>query len=228
MREYNLLNEYPNSLNHRLVGDNLRTIEHRIISTYRDQNFFDGDRNYGYGGYKYDGRWKKIADKICSDYNLNNESTILQLGCEKGFLLFDLKNKFQDMEVFGLETSNYAISNSLPEIKNNISKCENYTKFEFEDNKFNFIIALGVVYTHNLTDIIKCIKEIERVGMGKSFINLASYEDKNDFWLFKQWSLLGTTILKKEEWEEVLKHCNYSGDYYFTNAKSLNLKSIDS
>ena len=59
MREYNLLNEYPNSLNHRLVGDNLRTIEHRIISTYRDQNFFDGDRNYGYGGYKYDGRWKK-------------------------------------------------------------------------------------------------------------------------------------------------------------------------
>ena len=63
--------------------------------------------------------------------------------------------------------------------------------------------------------------------MGKSFINLASYEDKSDFWLFKQWSLLGTTILKKEEWKEVLKHCNYSGDYYFTNAKSLNLKSID-
>ena len=93
MREYNLLNQYPNPTNERLVGDGLRKIEHRIISTYRDKNFFDGDRNFGYGGFIYDGRWKKIADQICNVYNLNNDSLFLQIGCEKGFLLFDLKKK---------------------------------------------------------------------------------------------------------------------------------------
>ena len=85
-------------------------------------------------------------------------------------------------------------------------------------------MALGVVYTHNLTDVIQCLKEIQRVSKGKSFITLASYEDQNDFWLFKQWSLLGTTILHKDEWKEILKHANYSGDYFFTSAKSLSLK----
>ena len=73
------------------------------------------------------------------------------------------------------------------------------------------------------SEAIKCLKEIQRVGKGKSFITLASYEDQNDFWLFKQWSLLGTTILHKDEWKELLKHTNYSGDYFFTNAKYLNL-----
>ena len=89
--------------------------------------------------------------------------------------------------------------------------------------EFDFIIALGVVYTHNIQDAIRCLKEIQRVGKGKSFITLASYENKKDFWLFKQWSLLGTTILHKEEWLDLLKHAKYSGDYFFTNAKYLNL-----
>ena len=69
-------------------------------------------------------------------------------------------------------------------------------KLNYKDNEFDFVMALGVVYTHSLGDAIKCLKEIQRVGKGKSFITLASYEDQNDFWLFKQWSLLGTTILR--------------------------------
>ena len=223
MREFNLLEDYPNPIKKRLVGSDLRTLNHRIIASYRDQNFFDGDRNFGYGGFKYDGRWKKVADKLCEEYKLDNSSSLLQLGCEKGFLLKDLKSKYTNMRVKALETSNYAISNSMIEVKNDISLCQNYLKLNYKDNEFDFIMALGVVYTHNLGDAITCLKEIERVGKGKSFITLASYEDQNDFWLFKQWSLLGTTILQKEEWKEVLQHSNYSGDYFFTNAKSLNL-----
>lgn len=29
-----------------------------------DQDFWDGDRKYGYGGYKYDGRWESVAQMI--------------------------------------------------------------------------------------------------------------------------------------------------------------------
>ena len=61
MREFNLLGEYPIPDKPRYVGSNLRTINHRIVATYRDKNFFDGDKNFGYGGFKYDGRWKKSS-----------------------------------------------------------------------------------------------------------------------------------------------------------------------
>ena len=224
MREFNLLGEYPSPEKPRYVGSNLRTINHRIVATYRDKNFFDGDRNFGYGGFKYDGRWKKVADKLCDKYKLHDNSSFLQLGCEKGFLLKDLRSKYANMRITGLETSHYAISNSINEIKNDVKFCDNYLKLNYKDNEFDFVMALGVVYTHSLGDAIKCLKEIQRVGKGESFITLASYEDKNDYWLFKQWSLLGTTILLKSEWRELLGHVNYSGDYFFTNAATLNLK----
>ena len=225
MREFNLLGEYPRPEKPRYVGSDLRTINHRIVATYRDKDFFDGNRNYGYGGFKYDGRWKSVAEKICNEYKLNNSSSFLQIGCEKGFLLKDLKDKYKKMRIEGIETSNYAITNSILDAKKNIKYCNNYTDLEYGDSEFDFIFALGVVYTHNLTDVIKCLREIQRVGKGKSFITLASYENKNDYWLFKQWSLLGTTVLHKDEWKKVLSHVNYSGDYSFTNAELLGLRA---
>ena len=225
MREFNLLGDYPKLEKPRYVGSNLRTIEHRIIASYREKDFYDGHRNYGYGGFKYDGRWQKIADKICKEYKLNNSSSFLQISCEKGFLLKDLKDKYKKMRIEGIETSNYAITNSIPDAKENIKYCNNYTDLEYGDSEFDFIFALGVVYTHNLTNAIKCLKEIQRVGKGKSFITLASYENRDDYWLFKQWSLLGTTILRKDEWRKVLSHVNYSGDYSFTNAELLGLRA---
>ena len=225
MREFNLLGEYPRPEKPRYVGSDLRTINHRIVATYRDKDFFDGNRNYGYGGFKYDGRWKSVAEKICNEYKLNNSLSFLQIGCEKGFLLKDLKDKYKKMRIEGIETSNYAITSSIPDAKENIKHCNNYTDLEYGDSEFDFIFALGVVYTHNLTNAIKCLREIQRVGKGKSFITLASYENRDDYWLFKQWSLLGTTILRKDEWRKVLSHVNYSGDYSFTNAELLGLRA---
>ena len=82
---------------------------------------------------------------------------------------------------------------------------------------------MGVVYTYSLSDAIKCLKEIQRIGKGKSFITLASYTNEEDYWLFKDWTVIGTTLLKKEEWIEVLNHVDYTGDYYFANSQTLNL-----
>ena len=210
MREFNLLGDYPKPKEPRYVGSNLRTIEHKIVASYRDKDFFDGHRNYGYGGFKYDGRWKKVADNICKEYEINNDSSFLQIGCEKGFLLKDIKSKFPNMKIEGLETSKYALSNSIEEAKNNIKYTENYLKLDYKNNQFDFLLALGIVYCQSISDSIKILKEIQRVGKGKSFITLASFEDINDYWLFKQWSLLGVTILRKEEWIEILKHTKYN------------------
>ena len=222
MYKYNLFKDYSNKKTTRKTK-NFRTIENKIISTYRDKEFFDGDRINGYGGYIYDGRWKKYAKKIIDKYHLNNNSKILQINCEKGFILNDILEINPKINVYGTENSHYAIDNSLKKIKKNIQFCDPFN-LPYRKNYFDFVLAVGVVYTLNLTDIIKCLNEIQRVSKDSSFINLASYDNEKDYKLFKDWSLLGATYLKESEWLKVLKHVNYKGHYYFTNAGSLGLK----
>lgn len=222
MREFDPINVYPPPSVPRVVSPNLRTIHNRIIASFRDKEFFDGDRNNGYGGYKYDGRWVPIAKNMCEVYGLKDHSTILQIQSEKGFLLSDFKNLNSSFTVYGLENSAYAIDSTLENVKPNI-KLGRYTELPFPDQSMDLIIAIGVVYAQTMEDALTVLKEIKRVCRGKSFINLASYESEEDYWLFKDWTLLGTLLLKKEEWLEVLKAANYQGDYAFTNSKKLNL-----
>ena len=80
-----------------------------------------------------------------------------------------------------------------------------------------------MVYTLTLGDAIKCLKIIQKLSHGKSFITLATYNNNKDYWLFKDWTVLGTTLLKKKDWKKVLKYAGYTGDYFFTDAKKLNL-----
>jgi len=223
MREFNLLEGYPRPKNPRYVNSKLRTINSRILASYRDKDYYDGTRENGHGGYKNDGRWVKVAKKICDEYNLNNKSSFLHIGCEKGFLMNDMKNLYPNMNICGIEISKYAIDNSMNSVINNITKSNYLDLKQFKSNSFDFIYAPGVVYEHNITDAIKCLKEIIRISKQKSFITLGSYNNKDDYWLLKNWTLLGTTILLKSEWEKILKHVNYKGDYYFTNADNLNL-----
>ena len=109
MREFDLLQDYPKLKSPRLVGDNLRTIDHRIIAAKRDRNFFDGDRNFGYGGFKYDGRWKDIAKRIVGEYKLNDKSRLLQIGSEKGFLLNDIKDLLPKMSFCPANKSKWGV-----------------------------------------------------------------------------------------------------------------------
>lgn len=223
MKKFNLLDQYPPPKDPRYVSKNIRTISNRIIASYKNFEFYDGDRNNGFGGFKYDGRWLPIAKKIINHYKLKENSKILHIGCDKGFLLNDFLIINKNLNVYGAESSQYAIDNSLNSVKSKIKYKDEYI-FDLEDGYFDFIIAIGVVYAENLKRAIKIIKEIQRLSNGKSFITLASYRNKEEYDLFKDWTLLGTLILKENEWEEVMTHCGYTGDYYFTNAKSLNLK----
>ena len=221
MREFDLLNNYP-VIKKRYVSKNSRTIKNRIVASYRGKKFYDGKREDGYGGFKYDSRWKVVAKKICDVYRLKDNAKILQIGCDKGFLLQDIKEIFPKAKVRGIEVSDYAIKHTNKKISKFIKKGSFY-ELPFKKNEFDFVIAIGPVYSLNLTNAIKCLKEIKRVGKDKSFITLGSYENETDFKLFRYWTLLGATILKKKEWIEVLKHTKYNGDYKFNTAKSLNL-----
>lgn len=222
MREFNALKEYPGPKNPRYVGDSIRTIENRIRASYRGKEYYDGNRNDGYGGFKYDGRWKKIAESMIKDYGLNENSSVLQIGCEKGFLLHDFHEICPGMKIRGVEVSDYAIEYSMSSIKQYIKK-SNFDNIPFNNKEFDLVIAIGVVYTLTLSDAISCLKEIERVSKGKSFITLGAYKDERGERLFKSWSVLGSTILHVDEWIKVMQHAGYTGDYYFKTADNLQL-----
>jgi len=222
MREFNPLKGYPEPGAPRYVGPHIRTIENRIIASYHGEAYYDGDRRNGYGGFRYDGRWLPIAKNMYEEYGLNDDSAILQVGCEKGFLLHDFHELCPKMRVRGTEISDYAVENSMPSVKPYITK-EPFTALPFEDGEFDLVVAIGVVYTLNLADAIKCLKEIERVSSRKSFITLGAYRTPEEYQLLKWWSLLGTTLLHEDEWVKVLHHAGYTGDYKFTTARSLNL-----
>ena len=222
MPEVNILNDYPQPTAPRFVGRDMRTISHRIAAIKRDRNFFDGDRNLGYGGFKYDGRWVPIAERIIKHYKLESSSRLLHLNCEKGFLINDLKNIRPSLQVAGTETSDYAIAHAMKEIKDTITKISSI-KLPFPNNSFNLVIGLSYVYIHSLKGAIQALKEITRVSTGDAFITLATYETEEDYFLFKDWTLLGILLLKKEEWITVMEHAGYVGDYSFIGARSLNL-----
>jgi len=222
MREFDALQGYPKPKQRRYVGQDVRSIKNKIIASYRDKEYYDGNRINGYGGFKYDGRWVPIAQNMYKEYGLKKGHAVLQIGCEKGFLLHDFRRLYPDLEVCGTDISDYAIEHAMAEIKPFIQKAP-FTGLPFEDSKFDLIIAMGVVYTLNLAGVIKCLREIQRAGKGKSFITLAAYRTEEERKLIEWWTLLGTTILHEDEWVEVLKHTGYTGDYKFTIAHSLNL-----
>ena len=40
------------------------------VALQYDKEYWDGDRQYGYGGYHYDGRWRVVAEDIATHYGL--------------------------------------------------------------------------------------------------------------------------------------------------------------
>ena len=223
MAEHNWFAGYPEPPEPRLVGPRLRTIHNRIAASYRDHEFYDGKRSNGYGGMVNDGRWAPIAENIideCGAYR-----TCLQVNAHKGFLLYELMKR--GMRVYGQEVSAYAAEHSL--VRLDISP---FTALPYEDKAFDIVIAASAVYSLNLSDAIKCLREIERVKApgGKSFVTLAAYEDEDDIeglMMLRYWFSLGTTILTKADWISVMEHVGYSGDYRFDTAAYLNLKLIE-
>src|SRR5215218_4441233 len=85
-----------------------------------DYDYWDGSRETGYGGYKYDGRWRKVADAMVAAYGIKPGMRILDVGAGKGFLLHDLAEAMPGVEVHGLDISRYAIDHALETVKDKI------------------------------------------------------------------------------------------------------------
>ena len=196
-----------------------RSLKNKLIAWGEDQEYYDGDRNNGYGGFNYDGRWLKLLPRIIKKFKLNNNSKILDLGCKKGFIMKDFKILLPKAKIYGIEDHKYPIENAEIEIKKNITFSK-YYNIPFKDKYFDFVIGFSSIYKYNFADVVKTLNEINRVAK-KSFITVGSYSNNKEKEVFDKWTLLGTTVLHKKEWQELFRLVKFKGSYYFTTSKSL-------
>ncbi len=213
---------YPHSKSKRVVGTNVRTIQNRINAFKLGKEYYDGDRNDGYGGFRYDGRWSGLIPQLIGRYGLSESSSVLDLGCKKGFFLHDLKQALPGIRVRGIENHPYPLQEAMETVRDDLVLAP-YQDLPFDDHEFDFVMGFAAIYMLNLRDIMSCLREIQRVGKGQAYITVGAYRTKEERDLFLEWTLLGCTVLHVDEWLEVFRETGYTGDYYFTTASSLGL-----
>lgn len=199
-----------------------RTLRQRIIAWGLDAAYYDGERQNGYGGFSYDGRWKTIIPSLADRYGLTASSRVLDIGCKKGFFLHDLKEAFPGITAKGVENHPYPMDNCMESVRADMTLSPYHT-LPFADDSFDFIMAFSAIYMQNLGDVLQSLREIQRVGSGRSYITLGAYNNDRERAQFERWTLLGTTILHVDEWMDVFAASGYTGDYFFTTPAALNL-----
>ncbi len=195
-----------------------RSVINKYNAWQLEKKYYDGNRLDGYGGFKYDGRWQRLLPKLIKRYKLTKKSKVLDLGCKKGFLLKDLNILLPGIKSYGVENHPYPLKKAV-KCKSKLIQSQ-YYNLPFKNKYFDFVIAFNSLYMQNLGDVIKSLKEIQRVSK-YSYIVLASGENDSERNKFYRWTLIGTSILLKKEWKMLFKKIKFTGDYYFSSAKSL-------
>jgi len=210
--EINLLKNLPQSKKPLKKRKNLSD-DDRIKTWKLDYYYFDGSREQGYGGYKYDGRWKNIAKAFIKTYKLNNNSRILDIGCAKGYLLKEFKDLLPKSKLYGVDISEYAISNGHKSIKDNLI-IANANNLPFKKNFFDLTISINSLHNIlSLNELKKSFKDIKRVSKKNIFITVGTYESEKEKKILDEWAVLATTYMSKKNWLKFFKKVRYNGDY---------------
>ena len=186
-----------------------------IVAKKYEYDYWDGDRKFGYGGYKYlPGLWTPVAKKIIKQYKLSNNSNIIDLGCGKAFLIYEIKKILPNIKITGVDISKHGIDNCPDEIKQNISQLDARNKLPYVDNEFDLLLSFGLLHNFRIHELKKCINEINRISR-KSYIMVESYRNEKELFNLQCWALTAQSFFDKEEWLWIYKHFNYNGDYEF-------------
>ena len=179
------------------------------------KEYWDGPKKFGYGGYKYIKNYHTfLAENLIKDYNLNLNSKILDVGCGKGYLVYEISKILKSKNVFGCDISKYAIKNSKKEIKKNIFYHDARKNFKFKDNHFDFVFSNTTLHNFKLKDCYNSLREIERIGREK-YICVESFTNEKEQFNVQCWALTAETLVHKDSWIWLFNQSDYTGDYEF-------------
>jgi len=177
--------------------------------------YWDGDRRYGYGGYKYiPGRWKPVAEALIDTYALKTGSKILDVGCGKGYLLHEMLLIEPGLKIKGFDISKPGIEGSTESVRSNLFLHCAQDKFPYIDHEFDLVISLGTLHNLRLPDLKSSLEEIERVGK-QGYVMLESYRNEKELFNLQCWALTCESFFDNEEWIWLYDNFGYNGDYEF-------------
>ena len=215
MNEVNLLKNYPVTKRDLKAAAVQRTDHERSIARKFGKDFFDGERKYGYGGYNYNPKyWTQVVKDFVDFYKLEDDAKILDVGCGKGFMLYDFKVNFPKLKLYGIDISEYAIENGVQEVKSNL-KVASCDDIPFPDQTFDLVISINTIHNLELDGCAKSLKEICRVSKKNKFIIVDAYQNDEEKERMYAWNLTAKTIMHRNEWKEFFKKNNYDGDFFW-------------
>ncbi|MBT5470097.1 MAG: methyltransferase domain-containing protein [Nitrospina sp.] len=214
-KEIDLMANYPKAKRNIERRAAEKTNEERNIARQFGRDFFDGDRRYGYGGYSYHDRfWEGVIPTFKNFYNLKNESKVLDVGCGKGFMLYDFMRLIKGITVAGIDVSEYAIANAKDEVKPFV-KLGDARELPFDDDSFDLVISITTVHNLEREDCKKALQEIERVSSNGKFITVDAYFNDDEKKRMDMWNLTALTYMHTDEWNDFFQEAGYTGDYYW-------------
>ena len=179
-----------------------------------DYDYWDGSRQTGYGGYKYDGRWRKVADAMVATYGIESGMRILDVGCGKGFLLHDFRQACPGVEVAGLDVSRYAIDHAMESVRPFLEE-GTAAKLPWPDDHFDLVVSINTLHNLYIYDLWSALLEIERVGRGAKFICVEAYRSEREKVNLMYWQLTCRAFHTPAEWEWIFDQTGYSGDHEY-------------
>jgi len=213
--EIDLLINYPKTKRNVKARGNTKTEDDRAIARKFGEDFFDGDRIHGYGGYNYHPRfWQPVIPTFQKHFGLTASSSLLDVGCGKGFMLHDLFELIPGITIKGVDISEYAINNAIDDMKPHV-QVANAKKLPFADNSFDVVISINTVHNLAKDECAQALSEIERVSKGKGFITVDAYRNDEEKEIMFAWNLTAKTIMHIDEWKHFFKEVGYTGDYFW-------------
>ena len=215
-QEIDFLSRYQSTTKRDYIA---RVVEHdkaecATIAKRWGEEYWDGPRQYGYGGYKYDGRWLPIAQDIAKRYELKPGDKVLDVGCGKAFLLYEFTRAVPGVEIAGLDISAYGIANSKEEARPFL-KQGSCTELPYEDHSFDFVCSINTFHNLKVDELKAAIREVERVGKNKKWICVESYRNEPEKANLLYWQLTCMSFYTPEEWVWLYQQWGYTGDYGF-------------
>ena len=185
-----------------------------VLARNFDRDYWDGDRRYGYGGYKYDGRWSIVAKQLVEQYKLKDGAKILDVGCGRGFLLFEFTKLLPNCTITGFDVSEYALATAKDEVKDKLFLHDARDPFPFPNQEFDLVISLNALHNLPPQDVVKSLQEFERVGKDK-YLVVESFKDAEELFNLQCWALTCETFFRPETWRWLYDLAGYTGDHEY-------------
>lgn len=178
------------------------------------RDYWDGDRRYGYGGYRYDGRWQRVAQQLIDIYGLTTDSAILDVGCGKAYVLYEIHVLLPGIRIAGFDISTHALEGAKPAIRAHLFRHRAEDPYPFDDHSFDLVISLTTLHNLPLPQLVAALRQMERVARDK-YLVVESYRNDTELFNLQCWALTCETFLRPEEWLWVFEQAGYTGDYEF-------------